>query len=97
MNRLCVIHADDGRVDRHLDRVRAYYRDRAAWDIGREAGDAEPVLVGGPDEVRDGLERLRDAGVSSVQLRVAPLGVPADVALQTVEAIGDRVLPTPRA
>ncbi|GAA0935979.1 LLM class flavin-dependent oxidoreductase [Pseudonocardia zijingensis] len=87
VNRICVVDADGGRVDRHLDRVRAYYRDRAAWDIGREAGDPEPVLVGGPDAVRAGLERLRDAGVSSVQLRVAPLGVPADAALRTVEAI----------
>jgi len=93
VNRLCVVHADGGRAHRHLDRVRAYYRDRNAWDIGGVEGDAEPLLVGGPDEVRAGLERLRDAGVTSVQLRVAPLGVPADVALQTVEAIGERVLP----
>jgi alkanesulfonate monooxygenase SsuD/methylene tetrahydromethanopterin reductase-like flavin-dependent oxidoreductase (luciferase family) len=93
VNRLCIVGPDAGPADRYLDRVVGYYRSRGAWDIGRADGDPEPLLVGGVDAVRGGLERLRDAGVTQVQLRVAPLGVPGEVALRTVDAIGEHVLP----
>ncbi|MBW0104099.1 hypothetical protein [Pseudonocardia sp. KRD291] len=87
VNRLCLVNADG----EPFDRVRAYYRDRGAWDVGRDSGDAEPVLVGGPAEIRAGLVRLRDLGVTQVQARVAPLGVPAKTAIRTVSEIGELI------
>lgn len=70
-----------------------YYTTRRAW-LGAE-GPAAPELpmIGTPEQILAALRRYRSWGVTSVQLRVAPVGVPTDVTRRSVRLIGERVVP----
>lgn len=89
-NRLCVIHPDGGTArtlaDEYLSPVLGYYTDRGLWKSTPD--DPEPgvsALVGTPAEVASALRRYADAGVTAINLRVAPHGTPPDVARRTIE------------
>ncbi|MEQ3550794.1 LLM class flavin-dependent oxidoreductase [Pseudonocardia nematodicida] len=96
-NRICFVDTDGDRARHHaaehLAPLRRYYTSRGLWDVGAADGDPEPVLVGSPDEVLARLRAHRRAGVTQVQVRAAPHGVPADVARRTVALLGEHVLP----
>ncbi|WP_226350016.1 LLM class flavin-dependent oxidoreductase [Pseudonocardia sp. ICBG601] len=96
-NRICVVDTDGDRARdhaaQHLGGLRDYYRSRGLWDVGRADGDPDPVLVGTPDEVLSRLRDHRRAGVSQIQVRVAPHPMPAEVARRTVALLGEHVLP----
>jgi alkanesulfonate monooxygenase SsuD/methylene tetrahydromethanopterin reductase-like flavin-dependent oxidoreductase (luciferase family) len=50
-------------------------------------------LIGSPQDVVAELGRYAEAGVTHVQLRVAPSDMPLDLARRTVDLVGQRVLP----
>lgn len=50
-------------------------------------------LIGSPDEVAAELGRYAEAGVTHVQLRVAPSDMPIELIERTVSLVGKRVLP----
>ena len=55
--------------------------------------DAATYLVGSPDQVAATLRTYAALGVTHLQLRVCPNGVPLDVAARTVELFGRYVIP----
>ncbi|PRY22773.1 LLM class flavin-dependent oxidoreductase [Pseudosporangium ferrugineum] len=95
--RFCVVHEDAATARelaaRHLTAATGYYTERGSW-LGAD-GPAEPELpmVGTPGEIDETLARYARAGVTSVQLRVAPYGTPPAVARHTLDLIGRHVLP----
>jgi alkanesulfonate monooxygenase SsuD/methylene tetrahydromethanopterin reductase-like flavin-dependent oxidoreductase (luciferase family) len=97
VNRVCIVDSDGARARRHaeehLARLYHYYRSLKAWDIGREDGDPEPVLAGTPTDILDRLRHYRSVGVTQVQARIAPSGMPEEVARRTVAELGDHVIP----
>ncbi|MFI5957455.1 LLM class flavin-dependent oxidoreductase [Cryptosporangium sp. NPDC051539] len=92
--RFCVVHEDAATARelaaRHLKAATDYYTERGSW-IG--ADGPELPLVGTPDEIDTTLARYARAGITSVQLRVAPFGVPPDVARHTLDLVGRHTLP----
>ena len=78
---------------RHLQAATGYYTERGLW-LGAD-GPAGPELpmVGTPDEIDATIARYVAAGVTSVQLRVAPYGMPPEVARHTLGLVGRHVLP----
>lgn len=96
--RFCLVHDDPSQAralaERHFSAATDYYSDRDAWMGVGGRGAPELPLVGSPDEVNESIRRYADAGVTSVQLRVAPHGTPPDVAHHTISLIGNEVLPT---
>lgn len=95
--RFCVVHEDAATARelaaRHLSAATGYYTERNLW-LGAD-GPAEPEfpLVGTPDDIDATLARYALAGVTSVQLRVAPYGMPPEVARHTLDLVGRHVLP----
>jgi alkanesulfonate monooxygenase SsuD/methylene tetrahydromethanopterin reductase-like flavin-dependent oxidoreductase (luciferase family) len=92
--RLCVVHEDAATARelaaRHLKIAIGYYTERGAW-MGPD--DPELPMVGTPDEIDTTIARYARAGITSVQLRVAPFGTPPDVARHTLDLVGRHVLP----
>jgi alkanesulfonate monooxygenase SsuD/methylene tetrahydromethanopterin reductase-like flavin-dependent oxidoreductase (luciferase family) len=70
-----------------------YYTARDAWMGADGPGGPEMALVGTPEQVHAAIGRYVRAGVTSVQLRVAPAGTPPDVAQHTLDLVGAQVLP----
>jgi alkanesulfonate monooxygenase SsuD/methylene tetrahydromethanopterin reductase-like flavin-dependent oxidoreductase (luciferase family) len=78
---------------------------RAGHQIGEEplagervegpgaALDTDTHLVGTPDQIVATLARYAEAGVTHVQIRPFPWGVPFEVARRTVELFGRHVVP----
>lgn len=97
VNRVCLVAADGDRArrlaERHLGPLLHYYRSRGAWDIGRADGDPEPVLVGSPAEVLARLRAYQDLGVTQVQARIVPAGMPPEVVQETLRLLGEQVIP----
>lgn len=97
VNRVCIVDSDGAAARRHaaehLARLYHYYRSLEAWDIGRADTDPEPVLAGTPTEVLDRLRRYRSLGVTHVQVRITPAGMPEEVARHTVAELGEHVIP----
>ena len=97
VTRLCLVSEDGEQARKEATRYFAsvldYYTRRRAW-MGVD-GPEEPALslVGSPDEVAAALRRYAAAGVTSVQLRVAPYGTPPEVARRTLRMVGTAVLP----
>ncbi len=95
--RLCLVHDDHqtarALADRYFRSAIGYYTDRNAWTGVHGPGRAELPLVGSPAQVVESVRRYAEAGVTSVQLRVAPQGTPPEVARRTVELVGAEVLP----
>lgn len=95
--RFCLIHedADTARelADRCFAAATGYYSRRNAWLGADGPGAMELPLVGTPDQVSAAIGRYVEAGVTSLQLRVAPFGTPPEVARHTVELAGSQVLP----
>lgn len=58
-----------------------------------EQAAAEVCLYGTPDQVIAQVQRYADAGVTEIQMRVAPGDMPIDLVAQTVTLVGERVLP----
>jgi alkanesulfonate monooxygenase SsuD/methylene tetrahydromethanopterin reductase-like flavin-dependent oxidoreductase (luciferase family) len=77
----------------HFASTLGYYTDRKAWAHPDGVGDPELALVGSPADALASLRRYADLGVTSVQLRVAPLGTPPAVAHRTLELLGTHILP----
>ncbi len=50
-------------------------------------------LVGTPEQVAERVRRYAAAGVTDIQLRLAPHGMPHELSLQTIELFGTAVLP----
>lgn len=50
-------------------------------------------LVGTPDRVAERVRRYADAGVTHLQLRLAPYGMPHELSARTIELFGSAVLP----
>lgn len=97
VTRFCLV-ADDAEqarclAERHFATALDYYSARNAW-LG-PAGPVSPQLplVGTPEDVTAALRGYATAGVTSVQLRVAPLGTPPEIAVRTLQLIGSRVVP----
>lgn len=89
-NRLCLIHPDTATAralaDKYLTPVLDYYTRRGLWWSTKDDPAPGPTaLVGSPAEVADALGRYAEDGVTAVNLRVAPVGMPSDVACRTVE------------
>ncbi|GIJ44011.1 hypothetical protein Val02_08970 [Virgisporangium aliadipatigenens] len=95
--RFCVVHEDAATARElaacHLKAASDYYTERGLW-MGAD-GPTEPEfpMVGTPDEIDATIARYVRAGVTSVQLRVAPFGTPPDVARHTLDLVGRHVLP----
>ncbi|MFD2415843.1 LLM class flavin-dependent oxidoreductase [Amycolatopsis pigmentata] len=101
VNRVCIVDSDGAtarnHAEEHLARLHHYYRSLNAWDIGRADGDPEPVLVGTPTEIIARLRHYRSLGVTHVQARIAPAGMPEEVIRRTITELGEHVIPNLRA
>ncbi|MFI7672140.1 LLM class flavin-dependent oxidoreductase [Actinophytocola sp. NPDC049390] len=89
-NRLCLIHEDGATARalaaRYLSPVLDYYSGRGLWkSTPDDPAPGVSALVGTPADVATALHRYADAGVTAVNLRVAPHGTPCDVARRTIE------------
>ncbi|MEO3829153.1 LLM class flavin-dependent oxidoreductase [Actinomadura sp. B10D3] len=97
VTRLCLVaeDADQAResAERHFASVLNYYTARRAWSGPDGPVTPEFPLVGSPADVAAALRRYASAGVTSVQLRVAPHGTPPEVARRTLRLVGTAVLP----
>lgn len=95
--RFCVVHEDAATARelaaRHLKAATDYYIERRAWIGADGPAELELPMVGTPDEIDATIARYVRAGVTSVQLRVAPFGTPPDVARHTLDLVGRHVLP----
>jgi alkanesulfonate monooxygenase SsuD/methylene tetrahydromethanopterin reductase-like flavin-dependent oxidoreductase (luciferase family) len=58
-----------------------------------EAADQEVCLVGSPETVNARLEEYARAGVTNVQLRVAPADLPSELIARTITLAGEAILP----
>ena len=58
-----------------------------------QAAAAEVCLVGSPESVSAQLEEYSRAGLTHVQLRVAPGGMPSELVAQTITLAGEQLLP----
>ncbi|MEV6637266.1 LLM class flavin-dependent oxidoreductase [Actinoplanes sp. NPDC051470] len=95
--RFCVVHEDAATARelaaRHLKAATDYYTERGSWMGADGPAELELPMVGTPDEIDATIARYVRAGVTSVQLRVAPFGTPPDVARHTLDLVGRHVLP----
>ncbi len=95
--RLCLVHEDPATAqelaDRYFTSVVDYYTKRKAWAGANGPGRVELPLVGSTAQVTESIRRYARAGVTSIQLRVAPHGTPPDIARRTIELVGDQILP----
>jgi alkanesulfonate monooxygenase SsuD/methylene tetrahydromethanopterin reductase-like flavin-dependent oxidoreductase (luciferase family) len=95
--RFCVVHEDAATARelaaRHLKAATDYYTERGSWLGADGPVELELPMVGTPDEIDKTIDRYVRAGVTSVQLRVAPFGTPPDVARHTLDLVGRHVLP----
>lgn len=95
--RFCVVHEDAATARelaaRHLKAATDYYTERGSWMGADGPAELELPMVGTPDEIDATLARYVRAGVTSVQLRVAPFGTPPEVARHTLDLVGRHVLP----
>jgi alkanesulfonate monooxygenase SsuD/methylene tetrahydromethanopterin reductase-like flavin-dependent oxidoreductase (luciferase family) len=95
--RFCLVHEDGDTARelaaRHFKPATDYYTTRNAWMGADGPGGPEMALVGTPEQVHAAIGRYVRAGVTSVQLRVAPAGTPPDVAQHTLDLVGAQVLP----
>ncbi|GAA1027164.1 hypothetical protein GCM10009557_07490 [Virgisporangium ochraceum] len=95
--RFCVVHEDAATARdlavRHLKAATGYYTGRGSWMGADGPGEPEFPMVGTPDEIDATIARYVRAGVTSVQLRVAPSGMPPDVAGHTLDLVARHVLP----
>ena len=95
--RFCVVHEDAATARalaaRHLKAATGYYTERGSWMGAGGPAELELPMVGTPDEIDATIARYVRAGVTSVQLRVAPFGTPPDVARHTLDLVGRHVLP----
>lgn len=58
-----------------------------------ERAREEVCLFGTPDQVAAQVQRYADAGVTEIQMRVAPGDMPIDLVAQTVTLAGEHILP----
>ncbi|GAA1682153.1 hypothetical protein GCM10009733_093430 [Nonomuraea maheshkhaliensis] len=95
--RFCVVHEDPATARelaaRHLKAATDYYTERGSWMGADGPAELELPMVGTPDEIDAAIARYVRAGVTSVQLRVAPFGMPPEVARHTLDLVGRHVLP----
>jgi len=95
--RFCVVHEDAATARelaaRHLKAATDYYTERGSWLGADGPAELELPMVGTPDEIDATIARYVRAGVTSVQLRVAPFGTPPEVARHTLDLVGRHVLP----
>jgi alkanesulfonate monooxygenase SsuD/methylene tetrahydromethanopterin reductase-like flavin-dependent oxidoreductase (luciferase family) len=95
--RFCVVHENAATARelaaRHLKAATDYYTERGSWMGADGPAELELPMVGTPDEIDATIARYVRAGVTSVQLRVAPFGTPPDVARHTLDLVGRHVLP----
>jgi alkanesulfonate monooxygenase SsuD/methylene tetrahydromethanopterin reductase-like flavin-dependent oxidoreductase (luciferase family) len=95
--RFCLVHEDAGTARelaaRHLKAATGYYTERGLWAGADGPGGPELPMVGTPDEIDATLARYARAGITSVQLRVAPYGMPPEIARHTLDLVGRHVLP----
>lgn len=77
----------------HFAAVLGYYTDRGAWHDTSDSAGPPMGLVGSPADVVRTLRRYAAAGVTSVQLRIAPVGMPPEVSRRTLELFGSAVRP----
>jgi alkanesulfonate monooxygenase SsuD/methylene tetrahydromethanopterin reductase-like flavin-dependent oxidoreductase (luciferase family) len=89
-NRLCLVHQDGATArelaGRYLAPVLDYYTTRGLWkSVPDDPEPGVPALVGTPAEVASALRRYADNGVTAINLRVAPHGIPSDVARRTID------------
>ena len=95
--RFCVVHEDAATARElaacHLKAATDYYIERGSWMGADGPAELELPMVGTPDEIDETIARYVRAGVTSVQLRVAPFGTPPDVARHTLDLVGRHVLP----
>ncbi|GLY94119.1 LLM class flavin-dependent oxidoreductase [Actinoplanes sp. NBRC 103695] len=95
--RFCVVHEDAATARelaaRHLKAATDYYTARGSWLGAGGPAELELPMVGTPDEIDTTIDRYARAGVTSVQLRVAPFGTPPEVARHTLDLVGRHVLP----
>jgi alkanesulfonate monooxygenase SsuD/methylene tetrahydromethanopterin reductase-like flavin-dependent oxidoreductase (luciferase family) len=95
--RFCVVHEDAATARdlaaSHLKAATDYYTERGSWMGADGPAGLELPMVGTPDEIDATINRYARAGVTSVQLRVAPFGMPPDVARHTLDLVGRHVLP----
>ncbi|GAA4509380.1 LLM class flavin-dependent oxidoreductase [Nonomuraea ferruginea] len=95
--RFCVVHEDAATARelaaRHLKAATGYYTERGLWMGADGPAEIELPMVGTPDQIDATIARYVRAGVTSVQLRVAPFGMPPEVARHTLDLVGRHVLP----
>lgn len=95
--RFCLVHEDPDTAralaDRYFAAATGFYSDRNAWLGVNGPGAMELPLVGSPEQVNAAIGRYAEAGVTSLQLRLAPLGTPAEVARHTIDLAGTQILP----
>jgi alkanesulfonate monooxygenase SsuD/methylene tetrahydromethanopterin reductase-like flavin-dependent oxidoreductase (luciferase family) len=89
-NRLCLLHPDSATArelaGRYLSPVLGYYTGRGLWkSTPDDPAPGVSALVGTPADLAAAVRRYADAGVTAVNLRVAPYGTPPDVARRTLE------------
>lgn len=105
VNRITVIEEDaaalDPLVDRHVAPLISAYASFGTVRLGDAPAGADRTgdlaLLGTPDQLVEQLLRYLLAGVTGVQFRVSPGGLPIRHAVRTVELLGREVLPRVRA
>ncbi|MDN5853634.1 MAG: LLM class flavin-dependent oxidoreductase, partial [Actinomycetia bacterium] len=99
--RFCLVHEDPATArnlaGQYFKAATDYYTARNAWAGADGPGKIELPLVGSPDQVNESIRRYAEAGVTSLQLRVAPHGTPREVAQHTLTLVGNEVLPAWRS
>ena len=95
--RFCLIHEDPAMArdlaNRCFKAATDYYTARNAWAGAEGPAQIELPLVGSPEQVNESIRRYAEAGVTSLQLRVAPHGTPPEVARHTLTLVSKEVLP----
>lgn len=95
--RFCLVHEDPATAqdlaDQCFKAATDYYTARNAWAGADGPAQIELPLVGSPDQINESIRRYAEAGITSLQLRVAPHGTPPEVARHTLTLVGKEVLP----
>ncbi|WP_033288993.1 LLM class flavin-dependent oxidoreductase [Amycolatopsis jejuensis] len=94
-NRLTVIARSESRAHHlgqsYVDPLLAAYAAAGTWQPGAPRDDL--ALVGTPETVARAMLRYVEAGVTHLQLRISPRGLPLDAAAETLDLAATEVVP----
>jgi alkanesulfonate monooxygenase SsuD/methylene tetrahydromethanopterin reductase-like flavin-dependent oxidoreductase (luciferase family) len=76
----------------HLRLWHSSYHDRGLTETGFEEARSDLMLLGNADDVAEMLASYGEIGIDQVNLRIAPIGLPLEIAAATLERICESAL-----